>query len=138
MESKEKECRLITPQPVEQGVQGLIYQQGVSRHTAGAEGIHMQLALIPAYSQGRAHKHEHHETAIYAMKGTTRVRYGEHLQHDLEVPEGSFLYIPANVPHLPYNLSDSQATVVISRTDACDPESVVMLPELDRNVLTGE
>ncbi|AXF78728.1 cupin domain-containing protein [Erwinia tracheiphila] len=97
----------------------------------------MQLALIPPHSQARAHKHEHHETSIYALKGTTRVRYGENLQHDLEVPEGSFLYIPANLPHLPYNNTDTQATVVISRTDACDPESVVMLPMLDRDVLAG-
>ncbi|MCX8956078.1 cupin domain-containing protein [Erwinia psidii] len=137
MDSTEARCRLITPQPVEEGVQGLIYQQGISRQSAGAQGIHMQLAFIPPHSQGRAHKHEHHETAIYALKGTTRVRFGENLQHDLEVPEGSFLYIPADMPHLPYNASDSQATVVISRTDACDPEGVVMLPMLDRDVLCG-
>ncbi|MEQ9872375.1 cupin domain-containing protein [Pectobacterium brasiliense] len=51
------------------------------------------------------------------------------------MPEGNFLYIPENVPHLPYNPSDDVAVLVISRTDANDQESVVMLPELDRNVL---
>jgi uncharacterized RmlC-like cupin family protein len=45
---------------------------------------------------------------------------------------GEFLYIPANMPHLPYNLSASESCVaVIARTDPNDQESVVLLPELD-------
>lgn len=131
-------CRLVTPQPGSVGPQALFYQPGVSRQTTGAVGIHMQLATIPARSQGKAHKHEHHETAIYAISGTTGVRFGEQLEHDLEVPEGSFLYIPADLPHLPYNATDASATVVIARTDACDPEGVVMLPDLDRDVLSAK
>lgn len=137
MPEKESECRLIRPQPASAGRQGLEYQQGISRQTAGASGIHMQLANIPPNSQGRAHKHEHHETAIYALRGTTRIRYGEQLEYDMEVPEGCFLYIPASLPHIPYNATNLPATVVIARTDACDPESVVMLPDLDCDVLSG-
>jgi uncharacterized RmlC-like cupin family protein len=116
----------------------MTYHPGISRETAGSENIHMQLATIPPRSQGRAHKHEHHETAIYALIGTTRLRYGEQLENDLEIPEGCFLYIPEGIPHLPYNPGNSPATAVIARTDASDPENVVMLPELDRDVLTGE
>jgi hypothetical protein len=40
--------------------------------------------------------------------------------------------IPANTPHLPYNMSQIElATAVISRTDPNEQESVVLLPELD-------
>ncbi len=36
------------------------------------------------------------------------------------------------MPHLPYNLSDSEAcTAVIARTDPNEQESVVLMPELD-------
>ena len=45
---------------------------------------------------------------------------------------GDFVYIPANVPHLPYNLSQTEPCLaIISRTDPNEQESVVLLPELD-------
>ncbi len=45
---------------------------------------------------------------------------------------GDFLYIAANVPHLPYNLSATEpAVAIVARTDPNEQESVVMLPELD-------
>ena len=40
--------------------------------------------------------------------------------------------MPPGVPHLPYNLSQTEpVTAVIARTDPNDQESVIMLPELD-------
>jgi uncharacterized RmlC-like cupin family protein len=48
------------------------------------------------------------------------------------VRSGDFFYIPADVPHLPYNLSASEPCVaVIARTDPNDQESVVLLPDLE-------
>ncbi len=45
---------------------------------------------------------------------------------------GDFVYIAANVPHLPYNLSGSEpTTAVIARTDPNEQESVILLPELE-------
>ena len=47
-------------------------------------------------------------------------------------PAGSFVYIPANMPHLPYNQSPTETCVaVIARTDPNEQESVVLLPELE-------
>jgi uncharacterized RmlC-like cupin family protein len=41
-------------------------------------------------------------------------------------------YIPTNVPHLPYNRSDTEEIVaLIARTDPNEQESVVLLPQLD-------
>jgi uncharacterized RmlC-like cupin family protein len=58
--------------------------------------------------------------------------YGERLQHHLIARAGDFLYIPANMPHLPYNLSDVESCVaVVARTDPNEQESVVLLPELE-------
>ena len=48
------------------------------------------------------------------------------------VTAGDFFYIPAGVPHLPYNPSADEACIaVIARTDPNEQESVVLLPELD-------
>jgi uncharacterized RmlC-like cupin family protein len=128
-------CRLVSPHPGFEGKQGLKYYVGVSRETTGSSHLHMQLATIPPLTQGKAHLHENHETAIYALQGTTRIRFGERLENELEVPEGSFLYIPAGLPHLPFNTSDSTATLVIARTDPSEQESVTLLPELDINLI---
>lgn len=49
---------------------------------------------------------------------------------------GDFLYIPANMPHLPYNPSASEDCVaIIARTDPNEHDSVVLLPELDEVAL---
>ncbi len=45
---------------------------------------------------------------------------------------GDFMYIPANVPHLPINPSPTETAVaILARTDPMEQESVVLLPDLD-------
>ena len=56
-----------------------------------------------------AHKHATHETAIYALSGVSHVWHGERLEHHSVVEPGNFFYIPADVPHLPYNPSKTEA-----------------------------
>ena len=57
---------------------------------------------------------------------------GENLAEHLTVKAGQYLYIPAGMPHLPYNPSDTEpAVAVVARTDPNEQESVVLLPELD-------
>jgi hypothetical protein len=59
--------------------------------------------------------------------------YGEKLEQHLVARAGDFLYVPANMPHLPYNLSGSESRVaIIASTDPDDEESIVLLLELDR------
>src|SRR6201986_2573927 len=87
------------------GKQGLQYAVGVSAESVSAQAIHMQLLTIPPGGRALAHKHATHETAIYALSGVSHVWHGEELQHHSVVHPGDFFYIPADVPHLPYNPS---------------------------------
>jgi hypothetical protein len=41
-------------------------------------------------------------------------------------------YIPAGVPHLPYNSGPDEAFAVLSRTDPNEQESVISRPDLDK------
>ncbi len=127
-------CRLIKPSGTYAGKQGFNYFEGVSTETAGSTGICMHLLKIPPGGRARAHKHEAHETAIYALSGETHCWYGEQLENHCIVREGEMFYIPAGVPHLPANLSDKPATAIIARTDPHEQESVVLLPELEKFV----
>jgi uncharacterized RmlC-like cupin family protein len=114
------------------GKQGLSYAPGISAETVGARGVHLQIITIPPGARAKAHKHEDHETALYVLSGEAGMYYGERLEQHLVSRSGDFVYIPANVPHLPYNASTTEPCVaVISRTDPNEQESVVLLPELD-------
>lgn len=132
VEDMRPDCRLLAAGETYTGKQGLRYAVGISAESVGAKGIHLQLVTIPPGGRAKAHKHESHETAIYALVGESAMWYGENLERHVVVKPGDFLYIPANMPHLPYNPSQTESvTAVIARTDPNEQESVVLLPELE-------
>ena len=126
------ECRLVRSGKHITGKQGLDYTVGISAESAGSTGIHMQMVTLPPGARARAHKHATHETALYVLTGVSGMWHGDRLEHHMVVGPGDYVYIPADVPHLPYNPSATETVVaVIARTDPNEQESVVLLPELD-------
>ena len=126
------ECRVVLATEPFVGKQGFTYLPAISQETVGAQALHMQLLTIPPGGRAKAHKHENHETAIYVLSGESAMYYGERLEQHLVVRAGEFLYIPADMPHLPYNTSLTEpCTALIARTDPNEQESVVLLPELE-------
>lgn len=131
--SPQPTCQVIRPGDTFIGKQTLAYTPGISAESVGAQGIHLQLVTIPPRGRAKAHLHEHHETAIYVLSGESSMWYGAGLAEHLTVRANEFLYIPANMPHLPYNPSATETCVaIIARTDPNEQESVVLLPELDK------
>lgn len=49
----------------------------------------------------------------------------------MDAVAGDLIYIPADMPHLPFNPGTAPARAVIARTDPHEQESVVLLPELE-------
>ena len=128
----ELDCKVVRAGEPYVGKQGFTYLPALSAETVGARGIHMQLLTIPPGARAKAHKHEGHETAIYAVSGVSTMYYGERLEKEMTIRAGEFLYIPANMPHLPFNPSSTEpAVAIIARTDPNEQESVVLLPELE-------
>lgn len=111
------------------GKQGFNYFAGISAESVGAAGLRMHLLSIPPGGRAKARKPGNHETAIYTLSGAAHVWFGERLENHMVVGAGTMLYIPAGVPHLPANLSDTPCSAVIARTDSSEQESVVLLPE---------
>ena len=125
-------CHKVKAGPAFIGRQGLSYAPAISAETVGSLSIHMQMLTIPPGGRAKAHKHEAHETAIYVLSGESGMYYGEQLEHHMIAGAGDYVYIPANVPHLPYNTSTTlPCTAIISRTDANEQESVVLMPQLE-------
>lgn len=130
--ASEPTCHVVKAGSEFTGLQGLRYRPGISAETAGAKGLHLQMVVLAPGARARAHKHEAHETAIYVQSGVSAMWYGESLEPHLQVGVGDYLYIPADMPHLPYNASPTEPWVaIIARTDPNEQESVVLLPDLE-------
>ena len=107
--------------------QRLPYFVGISADTAGSTAISMNLIIIPAGGRAEAHLHRGYETAIYILKGRVETRYGPGLDQNLICEAGDFVFIDADVPHQPVNLSLTEpALAVVARNDANEQESVVL------------
>jgi uncharacterized RmlC-like cupin family protein len=91
----------------------------------------MHLLEMPPGASARPHYHESHETAIFVLEGVAEMRHGPNLEHVMVTGAGDFVYIPAGVPHQPYNPSDGIVRAVIARTDPNEQESVILLDERD-------
>ena len=129
-------CTVVSSGETNRSMQGLGRFIGISVDTVGACGISMNLVTIPAGGRAKAHLHEIHETAIYILSGTSEMWYGEKLREHLTAHQGDFVYIPAGMPHLPANPSQSEPCIaVLARTDPNEQESVVLLPHLDEKVV---
>ncbi len=128
-------CVRISGNHTYQGKQGLRVFEGISAQTAGATGLCLHLVTIPPGARAKPHLHESHESCIYVLSGEAGMWHGEGLREHVWVKAGDFLYIPANVPHLPYNASASEPCVgVAARTDPNDQESVTILDLPDPGV----
>ncbi len=125
-------CAVVHPGETYTGKQAFTYFAGISAGNCGAQGICMHLLKIPPLGRAKAHLHENHETAIYVVSGAAAMWYGDRLEQHLDCGTGDYVYIPASVPHLPYNPSATEpCTAVIARTDPNEQESVVLRPDLD-------
>ncbi len=125
------DCRKLRPTSLYAGKQGFTYNEGISFESAGSAAICMHLLTIPPGGRAKAHKHATHETAIYMIAGQTTMFWGDRLQNRMDTTAGDLIYIPADMHHLPVNLSAKPATAVIARTDPHEQESVVLLPDLE-------
>jgi uncharacterized RmlC-like cupin family protein len=116
--------------------QDSIYTPGISAETVGARGVFLGIVTLPPGGRTRAHVHELHESAFYMLSGgRVELWTGEQLEHREVAAPGDFMFIPANVPHVAVNRSDTEPAVFVGvRNEATAQESVVMRPELDARV----
>ena len=121
--------KIITVRPTEtvNTRQQLPNFEGISATTAGATGLCMHMVIIPPGGKAVPHIHNGYETAIYILKGRAETRYGKGLKQSEINQAGDFIFIPANVPHQPVNLSDTEEVVaIVARNDPNEQESVVL------------
>ena len=126
------EVVVLRPEEPAVGPQQVPALVGISRQSVGAQGLALALTTFPPGASTTAHVHRGYETAIYTVEGAVALFYGNELEHVAVLAEGSFCYIPPDVPHKAYNLSETEdAVFVTARNDPVDQEHVVVTPEAD-------
>jgi uncharacterized RmlC-like cupin family protein len=104
---------------------------GISGASAGAKHLSMNLVITPPGGAAQPHVHRGYETAIYVLQGRVETRYGPGLRKSVIHEAGDFIFIPADVPHQPVNLSDTEpAQALVARNDPNEQESVVLYDPL--------
>jgi len=135
MQPAEATCRVVRNGEARGGKQGLRYFEGISAETSGSNGLCLHRVTIPPAGRARPHLHEKHESAIYVISGEAGMWYGEGLRGHVWMSAGDFVYIPANMPHLPYNPSAAEPCEgLVARTDPNEQESVTLLAIADPGV----
>ena len=106
--------------------QRLPYFVGISGETAGSRGLSMHLVVIPPGGVAAPHRHRGYETAIYVLEGRVETRFGPGLCERVVSSAGEFLFIPPDVPHQAFNLSDTDpARAIVARNDPAEQENVM-------------
>jgi len=126
LDGPDMEIVTVRPDSTVMTKQRLPYFLGVSKATAKASGISMNLVIIPPGASAEPHYHRGFETAIFVLEGEVETRYGRRLGKTIVNRAGDFIFIPADVPHQPVNLSKTEpARAHGARNDANEQESVV-------------
>jgi uncharacterized RmlC-like cupin family protein len=122
----------IRPMAATDTKQGLPNFVGISGQNAGTKAISMNKVIIPPGGSAKAHVHKGYESVIYLIKGRVKTLYGEGLKKSVINEAGDFIYIPADLPHKPINLSTTEAAeAIVARTDPDEQESVEHVAEPD-------
>jgi uncharacterized RmlC-like cupin family protein len=124
--------RVVAGNAAYESRQGSVYAPGISKETVGSRAVFLGEVTLPPGRRTHAHTHEHHESAFYLLSGEVELWTGERLQYREYARPGDYLFIPAKVPHVAVNRSETVPAVFIGvRNEPTAQESVVMRPELD-------
>jgi uncharacterized RmlC-like cupin family protein len=117
-----------------QSKQALPVFPGISANTAGTKGLSLLKVVIPPGSSVKPHVHKGFESAVYLLQGRVETRYGEGLKKSVVNVAGDFIFIPPDVPHQPFNLSDTEpAIAIVARNNPNEQEHVVLYPTGQQN-----
>jgi uncharacterized RmlC-like cupin family protein len=118
--------KIVKPGPDRDVPRGVVGGAEISQATAGALRIYMGRFRVPPGAQSRPHYHEGCESAVYMLSGGLGVRWGDHLERELELAPGDMVYVPPRETHVLENLSDTEPADYVVARDSPTEDAVVV------------
>jgi uncharacterized RmlC-like cupin family protein len=108
---------------------------GVSRENTAVSKLWFGKVINEPGFRSTPHDHGVAETGGYILRGDARIYFGEDFQEFVDLHEGDFVFVPANLPHVEANMSTEHDLVWLS-TRA--PDNIVRnLPDVPDEQLPG-
>ncbi len=124
--------KVVKPSNVDRDLpRGVVGGAEISQATTGAHNIYMGLFRVPPGARSRPHYHENCESALYMLKGSIEIKWGDHLEDSVVVEAGDMLYVPPRETHVVINASDSEPAEYVVGRDSPTEDSVEV-PWADR------
>jgi uncharacterized RmlC-like cupin family protein len=121
------EVRVIKPQQLDgktPQTAGMRRLAAISQSMVGSEALWAGIMLAEPNTASSVHHHGPLETVVYVVAGVSKVRWGNRLEHEVDLETGDFVLIPPFVPHQEVNPSPDKPTQWVVVRSA--PESVVV------------
>ncbi len=107
---------------------GMHREAGVSGSTVGAENIWVGHVTMEPGVASAAHHHGSVESSIYIISGRAQFRFGQRLEHTVDVGPGDFIYVPPEAVHQEINPDPDHPIEMIVARDG--QENVVVNVEI--------
>ena len=118
--------RVVKPGPDRDTPRGVVGGSEISQVTAGATNIYMAVFRVPPGARSRPHYHEGCESAVYMLSGSLTVRWGDHLENELELEPRDLVYVPPRETHVLENVSESEAAEYVVARDSPHEDAVIV------------
>lgn len=118
--------RVVRPGATEHELpRGVVGGHEISRATTGTDSnIFLGVFRLPAGARSRPHYHEHCESACYMLGGGMRIRWGDRLEHSVELRRGDMLWVPPHETHIMENLSEHEDAEYLVARDSPTEDAV--------------
>jgi uncharacterized RmlC-like cupin family protein len=105
---------------------GVVGGAEISQTTAGAHNIYMGRFRVPPGARSLPHYHEGCESAVYMLSGELLVKWGDHLEKEIQLEPGDMVYVPPRETHVLENGSDTTAAEYVVARDSPLEDAVVV------------
>ena len=116
----DSQVRLVTQDKLAAGEQSgaMSRATAIAGETCGSTAIFTVLSRLAPGLRSSPHIHTNCESSIYVVSGRGSVLTGVHLDQELIIQPGDFLFVPPGAPHVVVNGGDVEIVLVVSRNTA--------------------
>ena len=86
----------------------------------------MGMFRVPPGARSRAHYHDNCESALYMLNGGIRIKWGDHLEKQVEIEPGDMLDVLPRITHIVENVSDTEPAEYVVARDSPQEDAVVV------------